>query len=182
MNLKIIVALLALASPAIAQDRMTDDQCGASWGVVEQMMGVTDTGLQFQADAQGWCLIEDAAFDMSDQQQIRIAELRWRATDIARFINDGLPPRAFEVVGKGFGMSVQTGDPVFDYLFGLQASVAQSGFGLSVRWDGVQNVVFIDDAYFDFFPENRIEATGMVDGVNLGDLLDLGGILMKMRK
>jgi len=174
MKMKAIATSLALAlssgSSAMAQDRMTDAQCGASLDVVAQMMGVPDMGLDFRADDQGWCLINEAAFSVSGQQQLKIASLRWRATDIARFIDDGLPPRVFEVEGKGFGMSVETGDPVFDYLFGLQSSVANSGFGLSIRWDGVQSTVHIDTAYIDFFADNRVEATGLIDGVDLTDM------------
>ena len=106
---------------------------------------------------------------MDQYSTLSLDMLRWRASDMVRVVDQGLPPRSLEVVGVGFAAVGQSGDPVLDYLLKLQSSVAESGFGLSVRWDGVQNAVFVDEAYVDFFAGNRIEATARIDGVNLTD-------------
>lgn len=164
-----LAAILMLSSPATAQDRMTLAQCTGSWAALEAMIGVRVSGADIVADDAGWCLILNATFDIDDRTGMRLASLSWRASDIERFIDDGLPPRMIEVVGKGIGMVARTGDPVFDYLFGLQTSLPWAGFGLTARWDGVQNAVLVDSAYIDLSAENRIEATARIDGVNLTD-------------
>jgi hypothetical protein len=164
-----LAAILLLSTPAKAQERMTPAQCTGSWAALEALMGapVGDAGVV--ADDEGWCLILDGTFDINADTSFRLASLRWRASDIDRFIEDGLPPRTIEIVGKGIGVVAQFGDPVFDYLFGLQNAQPRAGFGLTVRWDGVQNAVLVDTAYVDLFAGNRIEATARLDGVNLTD-------------
>ena len=164
-----LIATLLLATPLAAQDRMTPEQCSASWAKVTTLLNTPDASIEPLVDDEGWCLYEDADFAISTQQKFQLESLRWRASDIERFLEDDLPPRSFEVVGEGFSIVPFTGDPVFDYLFELQSYQQNSGFGLSLRWDGVQNEVFVDEAYFDFYPENRIEATARIDGVDLSD-------------
>lgn len=164
-----LAAVFLLSSPATAQERMTPAQCTGSWAALEAHMGapVGDAGVV--ADDEGWCLILDGTFDINDDTSFRLASLRWRASDVDRFIEYGLPPRTIEIVGKGIGVVSQSGDLVFDYLFGLQNAQPRAGFGLTVRWDGVQNAVLVDTAYVDLFAGNRIEATARLDGVNLTD-------------
>jgi hypothetical protein len=169
MKHAILAAVLMLASPVTAQERMTAAQCTQSWAALETLTGAPVSEVGILADDAGWCLISDATFDLDDRTSLRLDILSWRASDIDRFIDDGLPPRAIEVVGKGIGIVAETGDPVFDYLFGLQNTQAEAGFGLTVRWDGVQNAVLVDSAYIDFFADNRIDATARFDGVNLTD-------------
>jgi len=164
-----LASILLLSSPATAQERMTPAQCTGSWTVLETLMGASVSDADVVADDEGWCLILDGTFAVHDDSRFRLASLRWRASDIDRFIEDGLPPRAIEIVGKGMEVVAQSGDPVFDYLFGLQNSQPRAGFGLIVRWDGVQNAVLVDSAYVDLFAGNRIEATARIDGVNLTD-------------
>ncbi len=166
----LLAATLMMASTAHAQNRMSTQECVASWSAIEQMIGTPETDVEFVADDEGWCVIEDARFPISQYQMIRLESLKWRAADIERFIDEGLPPRSFEIVGEGFGMSATTGDPVYDYLFALQSTLPEAGFGLSVRWDGVQNAVEIDEAYFDFFMDNRVELSARVEGVDLTDM------------
>lgn len=167
----VLATTLMLSTSASAQDRMTTDDCVASLAVVEQMIGGPVTGVEFVADDEGWCAIENARFAIVPQQVIGLETLRWRASDIARFIEDGLPPRSFEIVGKGFDISATTGVAIIDYLVTLKpTTLPGSGFGLSVRWDGVQKAVQIDEAYFDFSTDNRIELSARVEGVDLTDL------------
>lgn len=162
-------ALMVCAGQVAAQERMEIATCQQGWAAVVPMV-MPDAPLpEISVTADGWCLIDDLGVPMDEQSLLKVQSLRWRASDMARVIEQGLPPRSLEVVGDGFSVAAQTGDPVFDYFFGLQSSATESGFGLSVRWDGVQNTVFVDEAYVDFFPDNRIEATARIDGVNLTD-------------
>lgn len=165
----LIAATLAFGSPATAQDRMTAEQCTQSWAALETLMATPETGVTFVPDNEGWCLLENGSINQDNQQSYRLASLRWRASGIDRLIEDGLPPRSLDVIGNGLSIVPQTNDPVFDYLLGVQSTNAAAGFGLSVRWDGVQNAVLLDEAYFDFAPGNRIEITARIDGVDLSD-------------
>ena len=161
---------LTLATPAMAQDRMTTETCAQSFAAVEALAGLSSGISDIPTDDAGWCVLQDQSVIIDQYQGYSLRSLRWRASGVERLINDGLPPRSLDVVGQGFGIVAQTGDPVFDYLLSLQSAVAETGFGLSVRWDGVQNVVLVEDAHIDFFPGNRIEATARIDGVNLTDM------------
>ncbi|MCF2870059.1 hypothetical protein L0664_03175 [Octadecabacter sp. G9-8] len=165
-----IIAALLLASPAAAQDRMTPAQCTGSLSAVTAMADLPATLGTAQVDDEGWCRLSDVEVPIDDVSGLRIGHLRWRASDIARFIEGGLPPRTIDIEGVDFGMTARTGDPVFDYLLGLQMRQAQMSFGASLRWDGVQNAVTINNAYFEFDATNRIEATARIEGVNLSDM------------
>lgn len=79
------------------------------------------------------------------------------------------PPRSLEVYAEDMSALPQTGNDVYDYLIGLQTEDAGLGFGLSVRWDGVQNAVLVDEAYVVFNETNQVELTGRVDDVDLSD-------------
>ena len=172
MNRLISLALpaIALASPSVAQDRMTLETCTQSLAAVEALAGLPDSTVEITANDEGWCLIENRTVMLDGVQGYTLASLRWRASGVNRLIDDGLPPSSFEVIGEGLSISPNTGDPVLDYLMGLQSAAEQTGFGLSVRWDGVQNAVFVDEAYFDFNPDNRIEFTARIDDVDLTDI------------
>lgn len=168
----LIVALL-MGAPAAAQDRMTQAQCAQSFDVATALIGVSVDNTDAVLGANGWCVVTGLEFDMDSSTSARIEMLRWRASDIGRFINDGLPPRMIEVEGRGFGVVPTTGDAVFDYLLQLQMRQARMAFGASVRWDGVQNAVTIDTAYLEFNPTNRIEVTARIEGANLRDLASI---------
>ena len=164
-----LFAALLMATPVAAQDRMTAAQCNDSWAVLEALNGRAISDAAIMPNNEGWCEITDGVFGIDRATRMQIGSLRWRASDIDRFIEDQLPPRALEIRGQGFGLVPETGDPVYDYLLGIQSARDEAAFGLSVRWDGVQNAVFIDDAFVDFSPNNRIEATARIDGINLTD-------------
>lgn len=169
MRRYVFVTLMFCAGQVAAQERMEMTTCQHGWDAVVPMITPDAPMPQMSVTDDGWCEIDDLTLPMDQNSAFRVETLRWRASDMARVTELGLPPRSLEVVGVGFAMMAQTGDPVFDYLLDLQSSVAESGFGLSVRWDGVQNALFVDEAYVDFFAGNRIEATAHIEGVNLTD-------------
>lgn len=162
-------ALMFCAGQVSAQERMEMSACQQGWAAVVPMITPDAPLPQMSVTDDGWCLIDDLTLPMDLNSSFKVETFRWRASDMERVVEEGLPPRSLEIEGIGFAVSAQTGDPVFDYLLGLQSSAANSGFGLSVRWDGVQNAVFVDEAYVDFFVGNRIEATARIDGVDLTD-------------
>ena len=169
MRALIFAAALVAASPALAQERMTQADCEGAWQALEAVMpGEAGTATPSVTDA-GWCKIEDAQLPIDSGSLARIDLLEWRASDITRLIEEGLPPRALEMRAEGLRIAPQTGDPVYDYLLELQSSVDRAGFGLSARWDGVQNVVLIEEAWLDLYGDNRIEGTARIEGVDLTD-------------
>ena len=169
MKRYVFAALLFCAGQVSAQERMERETCQQGWAAVVPMITPDAQLPRMSVTDDGWCQIDDLTLPMDQSSAFSVETLRWRASDMARVAELGLPPRSLEIAGIGFAVVAQTGDPVFDYLLELQSSAADSGFGLSVRWDGVQNAVFVDEAYVDFFTGNRIEATARVEGVNLTD-------------
>ncbi len=164
-----IFAALLLATPVAAQDRMTAEQCNGSWAALETLVGVDIGSPSIEPDNEGWCMITDGDLAVDERRRLRIASLRWRASDIGRFIQSGLPPRSLEIKGRNFALVPVTGDPVYDYLLAVQSARGATSFGLNVRWDGVQNTVIVNDAFVSFSDKDRIEATARIDGVNLTD-------------
>lgn len=166
----IITALMiCTAAPVLAQDRMSADDCAHSWDAVLDMTGLPNANAPIKVDPTGWCVIEGGAFDVAARSRLHMETLRWRASDIARFVEDGLPPRSIEVVGDGIHVLPLTGDRVYDYLFRMQSAHTDLGFGLIARWDGVQNAVFIDESYVDFGEGNRVDLTARIDGTDFTD-------------
>jgi len=169
--MKYTIAALALlaTTPVFAQDRMSALDCEQSWAGVLGSTGLPMGQLQVDVDPSGWCVIQDGTANFFGGSRVRIDSLMWRASEIDRFIEDGLPPRSIEIVGDGVGVLPQTGDAVYDYLFSLQTEESNLGFGLTVRWDGVQNALMVDESYVVFDDTNRIDITARIDGVDLTD-------------
>ena len=163
------LAALALAAPAAAQERMSREQCEDTLVQLAALVGTETPQVEVTSDAEGWCVVADARLNLDQYSQWSLDKLRWRAGDIARFLDEGLPPRSLEIIGEGLGVLAETGDPVFDYLFEIQASQSKSEFGLNIRWDGLQNAVVVEEAYITFNADNRISASARIDGVNLTD-------------
>lgn len=171
----IIGAMVAglLAGPAVAQDRMTAQECTDSWQTLASDISQVATAIPVSVDADGWCRIEDQTIALQPRNALRAEVVRWRASDIARFVDQGLPPRSLDVDITGVSISAKTGDPVFDYLFALQASRSNLALGLSVRWDGVQNTVTVDKAYIEFDATNRVGMTARIDNIDLTNLVSM---------
>lgn len=164
-----LFAALIMATPVAAQDRMTPEQCVGSWDALETIVGVAISDDAIEPNNEGWCEITDGVFQMDPSTRIRISSLRWRASDIERLIELQLLPRSIEIQGQGFGVVPETGDPLYDYLLGIQMTQPETAFGLTVRWDGVQNTVIIDDTFLNFSALNRIEVSARIEGANLTD-------------
>lgn len=161
---------LFIATPLAAQDRMTQALCEGSWQGAAALFNEARIEAEVRLDDENWCLVEAATIDVDTGTQVGLDHIRWRASDMARFAEDGLPPRALEVTARGIRVLPQTGDPVYDYLLGLQTrSGAGIGFDLSLRWDGLQDALLIDTATLTLDAANRIEISGRIDGVDLTD-------------
>ena len=167
---KLIAALILLASPAIAQDRMTPEHCAQSQIALFLLIDLQAEFDESTVDDEGWCHISDLVVSLDNTSGVRIGTLRWRASDIARFIDDGLPPRALDIEGTALAALARTGDDVFDYLLALQMNQSKMSFGASLRWDGVQQIVNLNSAFFEFDEGNRIEASARIEGANLTDM------------
>ena len=161
---------LTLASPVAAQDRMTPDLCNRSVAALASMAETAAGDVPpANVDTAGWCVIEGAILPIDSATTLKLDRLRWRAGDLARFVNDGLPPRSLEVEARGIHVVPQTGDPVFDYLLGVQ--MAQGGIDLSagLRWDGVQRTLMVDQLSVDLGDAGSVAVSARVDGVDLTD-------------
>ncbi|SMX37469.1 hypothetical protein [Octadecabacter ascidiaceicola] len=169
MRCYVFAALMVCAGQVSAQERMELSTCQYGWAAVVRLIASDAQLQQISVTDDGWCQIDDLKLLAEPQTNFKVETLRWRASDMERFVEQGLPPRSLEIVGVGVSIAGATGDRNLDYLMGLQAAVPETGFGVFVRWDGVQNAVFVDEAYVDFSAENRIEATARVDGVDLSD-------------
>lgn len=166
----LIAAALFLATPTMAQERMTQDNCETGWVALSSMVMPESAPQTSSVSDDGWCELRDVTLPFDRRVNAQFDLIRWRASDMARVTDLGLPPRSLDLDVQGFRTLPQTGDPVYDYMLGLQASVTQMAFGLRFRWDGVQNAVLLDSVYFDVSPGNRIEGSARIDGVNLTDM------------
>ena len=169
MNFRILAAAALIAGPAAAQDLVTQSQCVQMLAGVHAMIDSEPQALDVAVDNAGWCVATDIAISLDSNGTARLQSLRWRGSDLDRFVTQGLPPRSIEVIGEGFGVVPNIGDPVFDYLVSLQTANSDTEFGLKARWDGVQNVVVLEQAVVRFDDDNRIEASARIEGVNLTD-------------
>lgn len=166
----LICAVLMLLAPAVvAQDRMTRTSCDASWMLLLDAVQLNGDVTVAMGD-DGWCEIVDATFDLDARTRVGVSSLRWRGGDFDRLIDDQLPPRSLEVRGTGLQIIPVTGNATFDYLLGVQMSGMSISFGFSLRWDGLQNALILNDADLTFDATNKIEVRGRVDGVDLTDL------------
>lgn len=157
------------ASEAVAQDRMTQPICAGSLDVALGLFRIDPPDAEVTVDPEGWCAVSDAQVAVEEAQFVSIDSLRWRGSDLQRPVAEGLPPRALEIEGEGLKTRPVTGDPVFDYLFDLQIPDVVSRFAIVVRWDGVQDAVFVDEAMFEFYDDNSLAITARIDGVDLTD-------------
>jgi len=169
MMFRLLALTIMLAGPAVAQERMTDTQCTQTANGIASMIDLDVELPLLTINDEGWCVALDVQIPLSGVAQVFMETVEWRASDIDRFLEQGLPPRAFELKIDGISTAASSGDPVFDYLIRVQSSQSSLDLGLSARWDGVQNAILLDDAYIQFDDTNRIEAAGRVDGVDLTD-------------
>lgn len=161
--------LVFLATPATAQDRMTQTECADSLTSVAALSQLDVSQIPVTVDAQGWCEVADATIPAPSRNTVHIGSLKWRGSDMGRFVVDGLPPRAIDVEVRDFRILTETGDAVLDYLIALQSVDQALDAGLSLRWDGVQKAVILDRMFVDLYADNRIEATARIDGIDLTD-------------
>lgn len=173
MNMKQVGMAVCLAvagvSGAYAQDRMTAQACELSWAAWSALADLETPETQAAVTDDGWCALTAAQVQVEQGVSLGIETLRWRGTDMAR-IAEGLPPRGLEFAAKGVFVQPQTGDPLFDYLLGLQdRSEHGMEFGALIRWDGLQKALMVDEAYFAFDATNRVTLEARIEGVDLTD-------------
>lgn len=161
-----------LAGPAIGQERMTPILCEASLQVVEGFVGQAERD-SVEVTDDGWCRLTGTIFTGPVIAHLRIDSLIWRGSDVGRLMQEGLPPRSLEVVAEGMRVEPSIGDSVSSYLYRIQASPTSYSAKLSVRWDGVQNAILIDEAEFRFDDTNSIAMTARVEGVDLTNMASL---------
>jgi hypothetical protein len=110
----VIIAALLTATQAGAFGRMTQADCAASWEAFNLLMNEGDQSdhrldVSVRVTPQGWCAVRggDPAFRRS-----RFDEMLWRAEDMARFINDGIPPLALEFAITGIDPDAMEGGDI----------------------------------------------------------------------
>ena len=98
MKTILTIAVFLATTQVSAFGRMTMSDCTQSWEVFNLLMNEGDRddprlGASVRVTAQGWCAVRgsDPAFARS-----RFDEMEWRAEEISRFVEDGLPPLALE--------------------------------------------------------------------------------------
>ncbi|WP_377507142.1 hypothetical protein [Octadecabacter sp. R77987] len=103
MKKLLITAALLAGTQAGAFGRMSMSDCSESWEAFNLLMNEGDTtdrrlGASVRVTPQGWCAVRgsDPVFGES-----RFDDMTWRAEDIARFINEGIPPLALEFAVTG---------------------------------------------------------------------------------
>jgi hypothetical protein len=165
-----VIAALLLASPVAAQDRMTPEDCVASWNAGQDLVPFPVTADSIVADSDGWCDAAGVVFEVDDVVSGYVSQMRWRGSDITRFTENGLPPRALEIEFEGIASLPQINDPVFDYIYGIQAKASDMRAGLSVRWDSLQSALIVDDAFFAFGDVDAIRLSARISGVDLTDV------------
>ena len=172
--MRLAAALALCAMPALAQDRLTQEQCAASLDPVFNVLP-TDTPSDaardlVTLDPDGWCSLRDAKLAVLPDATLYIGDLRWRGSDFDRFIEDTLPPRALEVEGRDISFLITTGVPAIDYLNAIQAVGSGFDFGIDLRWDGLQDALLVNDVYVDIDGTNSIKGSARIDGVDLTDM------------
>ena len=169
MKTLLAAAFICISAPVLAQDRMERDECVQSWGAVFSFSNFPDVQQQIDVDSSGWCQIQNGVLNIDIRTRLHIETFKWRASEVERLIEEGLPPRSLEVYGEGLRVIPQSGDAVYDYLLEVQLGDARIDFGGAVRWDGVQNAVVVDEGFVVFDETNRVDVTGRIDGVDLTD-------------
>lgn len=157
---------LLLGQSVWAQDRMTDADCVAGLGLIEMVFEDISLPDQTVSD-DGWCESTDISVQAGPAHLLQMTELRWRASDMARVAEQGLPPRALELNASGLRLAAASGDPVFDYLIALQSARRSHDLRLRARWDGVQNALVLEELFVDFPGANSVALSGRFDGVSL---------------
>ncbi len=174
--MKWVLAALAICAgqPLWAQDRMTASQCDATQAVIAELAGQTAVMFSNTAvAADGWCEAENIIIEVDARSALKADGLRWRASGIERLIEQGLPPLSLDVQLEGIRVRPQMDDPVLDYLLEVQSRPAGVDASLSVRWDGVQNAVFVDELRAEFDESNAVVVSARIDGVDLSDAAGL---------
>ena len=170
----LIAFILSAATSAMAQERMTDPECEGVFDALRGEFPLTERAeVSVFVSDDGWCEVTGLEVETSSQTAAAVEKVRWRASDIERFLDEGLLPRALELDVIGFRSVYISGDPLQDYLFDLQRSDTGLNFGVSARWDGIQNALFVENAYADLGPAGEIEMSARINDVDLTDTASL---------
>lgn len=165
--LAVVLAVL-LAGPAAAQSV----NCAAQWASLVDMLGRT-AGMKppapgiFRQTADRGCRTDGLEFAADRHLAIKANRLTWTGRDMERFVQDGLPPTAFELTLSGIRFVPQVGDKTFEYLHDIQARGQSIEVSLSVNWDDVENVVTVDNLLISLTGGDFIKFDSRVEGVDL---------------
>lgn len=159
---------LMLATGAQAQDA----NCRAQWSQLSallQQTGRIDAPLPglIRETADGGCRTNGLVFPASEHVTIKVDSVRWRGTDLARFTSQGLPPTSLVLWLEGVAVVPVIGDPVFNYLQGIQAQSSAIDAHVSIDWDDEARVLQLESLRIDLPQDDYIEASALIEGVDL---------------
>ena len=168
MKWLVAVFLLVLAAPVHAQGV----NCSAQWSRLSTLLmkaGVFDAPLPglMRQTADGGCRTNGLAFPGGKHLTIKADSLSWSGDDLARFATDGLPPTSLRLALTGITLVPDIGDPVFNYLHGIQARGNEIDVSVSIDWDEDDKILNIKALRVDLPFGDFAEVRGTVEGVDL---------------
>jgi hypothetical protein len=172
-------ALLALATPAMAQD-LTLADCQGALAALQPALTLMDMPLTLPPVTlqDGWCQIDAPLIANEDTYQPN-----WTA-DLIRFRGAGLgnviagkPPATLDVQVRRAQIRVKTGEARMDYLMGLQMGRNGINIDFAAQYDATKRVLRLDRFDIDFPGNNAIGLTAQVDRI---DLNSTGGMQMSV--
>lgn len=163
-----VVLGLILTTGAQAQDA----NCRAQWSQVSSLLqqtGRIDTPLPglIRETADGGCRTNGLVFPASEHVTIKVDSVRWRGTDLARFTAQGLPPTSLDLWLEGVAVVPVIGDPVFNYLQGIQAQNSTIDARVSIEWDNEARALQLERFRIDLPQDDFIEVSALIEGVDL---------------
>lgn len=167
------VILAQFSGPVAAQDRMSLEICRDSLSALVDQAGLNLIETEASLSADGWCVIEEGAIEIDQVSWLKIGRLQWRAADMERFTELGLPPRSLEVLGQGISFVPSVQDPIFSYIFEAQSHLNAVDIGLDLRWDGLQKTLRIEDAFIEFDAYNRFALAARIADLDITDQASL---------
>jgi hypothetical protein len=174
-----VLALLMLATPAMAQD-LTLADCQGVLAALQPALTMMDMPLTLPPVTlqDGWCQI-DAPLIAPDGD----VQPNW-TTDLVRFrgvglgnITTGKPPATLDVQVRHAQIRVKTGEARMDYLMGLQMGQNGINMDFAAQYDATMRVLKLDRLNFDFPGNNAVGLTAEVARI---DLNSTGGMQLSV--
>jgi len=164
---RLLLALMLCAGQISAQE-MTVETCKATAAAVFEFAGLEVGSPTLASD--GDCLLLDQVVFDDDTLLFRVDQLRWSASDVGRFLDEGLPPTALNVEFDGLRPVIETGDVVLDYIMAVQRNRGGIDGTLDLVWDQAADALMLNQFDLNFGSLGHVKVSGQIDHVNLQDI------------